>query len=184
MLAEVPGEVLTYYSSYTLCSDNANSASLEADYPKEFLNSLSLNGFPKHEIMLQPFTPIMLLRNLNPSAGLCNGTWIMITHLGENVIKGTIMGGSLEGSVVEIPRRQYLIRFCYAMTINKSQGQTLDRVGIFLPKPVFGHGQIYVAASRVRSADRLRILINHETQVAPGCTRNIVYVETFDGLPH
>ncbi|CAN1122140.1 ATP-dependent DNA helicase PIF1 [Linum perenne] len=150
--------------------------------------------------MLQPFTPIMLLRNLNPSAGLCNGTWIMITHLGENVIKGTIMGGSLEGSVVEIPRialnvskhkwpftlkrRQYLIRFCYAMTINKSQGQTLDRVGIFLPKPVFGHGQIYVAASRVRSADRLRILINHETQVAPGCTRNIVYVETFDGLPH
>ncbi|CAN1794796.1 ATP-dependent DNA helicase PIF1 [Linum perenne] len=70
------------------------------------------------------------------------------------------------------------------MTINKSQGQTLDRVGIFLPKPVFSHGQLYVAASRVRSADGLRILINHESQAAPGYTRNIVYTETFDGLPH
>ncbi|CAN1794795.1 hypothetical protein LINPERHAP1_LOCUS20417 [Linum perenne] len=91
MLAEVPGEVRTYYSSDKLCSDNANSASLEVDYPPEFLNSLSLNGLPEHEIMLKPFTPIMLLRNLNPSAGLFNGTRIMITHLGENVIKGTIM---------------------------------------------------------------------------------------------
>ncbi|KAK1343257.1 hypothetical protein QTO34_016035 [Cnephaeus nilssonii] len=40
----------------------------------------------------------------------------------------------------------------FAMTINKSQGQTLDRVGIFLPEPIFRHGQLYVAFSRVRRA--------------------------------
>lgn len=35
----------------------------------------------------------------------------------------------------------------FGMTTNKSQGQTPDRVGIFLPEPIFGHGQLSVALS-------------------------------------
>ena len=51
-------------------------------------------------------------------------------------------------------RLQYPIRLAYAMTINKSQGQTLERCGLVLHSPVFSHGQLYVAMSRVkRSAD-------------------------------
>ena len=45
------------------------------------------------------------------------------------------------------------------MTINKSQGQSLQRVGLYLDRPVFSHGQLYVTISRVTSKDGLKILI-------------------------
>ncbi|CAL1353065.1 unnamed protein product [Linum trigynum] len=198
MLTMVPGDPHTYFSSDRIDSDSTQPDILASQYPVEFLNTLSSSGVPDHEIKLKVFTPIMLLRNLNPAIGLCNGTRIMITHLGAHVLKGVIMGGSFAGSTVAIPRIivnvndrrwpfilkrcQFPVRLCYAMTINKSQGQTLERVGVFLPKPVFSHGQLYVAVSRVKSASGLRFLIVNEPSVPFNYTRNIVYHETFEDL--
>ena len=45
------------------------------------------------------------------------------------------------------------------MTINKSQGQTFDKIGILLRTPVFAHGQLYVAISRVRNFDGLTFMV-------------------------
>ncbi|CAI0399977.1 unnamed protein product [Linum tenue] len=198
MLERVRGKTHSYFSADAIHSDSKDCQRLEDEYPPEFLNTLSFSGFPDHEIGLKIFAPVMLLRNLNPEIGLCNGTRIMVTYLTTYVIKGLIMGGAYAGSVVAIPRivvnidnrnwpfilkrRQFPVRLCYAMTINKSQGQTLDRVGVFLPKPVFSHGQLYVAVSRVRSAEGLKFLIENEDHIPAGYTRNIVYNETFDSL--
>ncbi|RYF57715.1 MAG: hypothetical protein EOO39_35100, partial [Cytophagaceae bacterium] len=95
---------------------------------------------------------------------LCNGTRLRVLHMQNYVIKCEILTGSNRGAIVFIPRfklecdknlpvtfyrTQFPLRHAFAMTINKSQGQTFDKVGIKLDKkPVFSHGQFYVAISR------------------------------------
>lgn len=81
-----------------------------------------------------------------------------------------------------LKRKQFPISVCYAMTVNKSQGQTVQNVGLYLPNPVFGHGQMYVAVSRVTSPTGLKIVTVDEDPSQNGLTRNIVYREIFENL--
>ena len=93
----------------------------------------------------------MLLRNLNPVVGLCNGTRLVVRKLGRRVLECEIMGGSFAGRIHLIPRitltneefgfklsrRQFPVRLAFGMTINKSQGQSLNYVGLDLRSPAF-----------------------------------------------
>jgi len=54
---------------------------------------------------------------------------------------------------------QFPVSFCFAMTVNKSQGQSLDQVSVDLCTPTFSHGQLYVALSRVTLLDGLTLLL-------------------------
>jgi ATP-dependent exoDNAse (exonuclease V) alpha subunit len=146
-------------------------------FPQEVLNSLDFSGLPQHKLRLKLHAPVMLLRNLNPSKGLCNGTRLIITHLGDRFIQGRILTGSHAGNLAVIPRiklspsdaaipihitrLQFPVRLAFAITINKAQGQTLPRCGIYLSTNPFGHGQLYVAASRSGSPDNIRILVKN-----------------------
>ncbi|GKA50345.1 replication protein A 70 kDa DNA-binding subunit B [Tanacetum coccineum] len=80
-------------------------------------------------------------------------------------------------------RRQFLVKVCFAMIINKSQGQTFNHVCAYLEKPVFTHGQLYVAALRVTSRVGLRFYIDNGGICANNLTKNIVYKEVFYNLP-
>ncbi|GBM42607.1 hypothetical protein AVEN_148937-1 [Araneus ventricosus] len=84
-------------------------------------------------------------------------------------------------------RRQFPLIPAYMMTINKSQGQTFDHVGIYFDEPVFSHGQLYVALLRSRIPNHVKIytktseviqgkLLNNEKYF----TRNVVYQEVFE----
>ena len=198
LLQNFPGQEVTYLSA-----DSATDENQQLTFPPEYLNSIDLGSLPPHSLKLKIGCPIMLLRNLDASSGLCNGTRLIVKELHRNIIEATIATGSAVGEVVFIPkvklltsdsdviafkRCQYPVRLSFAMTINKAQGQTLDRIGLYLPKPVFGHGQLYVALFRVRSAKSIKILLGKGVNVitqeqAKNHTRNVVYTEVFQS-PH
>ncbi|MCL7025254.1 hypothetical protein MKW94_001293 [Papaver nudicaule] len=153
---------------------------------------------PSHKLCLKEGVPIMLLRNLDQTEGLCNGTRMVVKHVGTHVIQATVLTGKVAGKTVLIPRivldpsdtdhpfilrrRQFPVKVCFAMTINKSQGQSLPNVGIYLDEPVFSHGQLYVAVSRTTTRRGLKIVIKNQDNGLEGYTRNMVYHEIFNNL--
>ena len=167
-------------------------------YPMEYLNSLNVSGLPLSKLALKIGCPVMLLRNLDPAKGLCNGTRMIVRQIKNRVIKCEIISGDerFGGKIVLIPRitlepsaenlpiplkrRQFPIRLAFAMTINKSQGQSVKFVGLNLKSQVFSHGQLYVAFSRCTSGNRIKVWLpegNENKRV-----QNVVYPEILQGL--
>lgn len=137
-----------------------NITEQELTYPIEFLNSLTFNGFLNHYLHLKEGMLIISLRNMNPALEMCNGTRLIIIHLRNWIKEEKIMTGSNIGAKVltlrivltitghkwpfDLRRKQFPVKICYALTINKSHSQSLNYVGLYLPKLVFSHGQLYV----------------------------------------
>ena len=100
-------------------------------------------------------------------AGIAVGNRVLIPRI--------VLTPSDTGLPFQLRRRQFPLRLSYAMTINKAQGQTFDKVGILLRRPCFSHGQLYVAFSRARSFDDIKIkVIQSERQ---GCVRNKTFTK-------
>uniref|UniRef100_A0A803N8I7 DNA helicase Pif1-like 2B domain-containing protein n=2 Tax=Chenopodium quinoa TaxID=63459 RepID=A0A803N8I7_CHEQI len=187
----VGGEKI-YYSFDSVPEDRQNL------YQQEFLNSLSFGGLPPHLLRLKVGSPIMLLRNIDTSSGLCNRTRLICCQLMNHVIEAEIMTGHCKGTRVFIPRiplitaedaklpfemirKQFPVKLCFALT----QGQTIPHVGIYLPTHVFSHGQLYVALSRGTSQQTTKILVTNDNIQGKDYgvfTKNVIYKEVL--LPH
>ena len=139
----------------------------------------------------------MLLRNISVKEGLCNGTRLIVRRLHRNLVEANILLGRFAGKTVFFPRidlapsdtdlpfvlkrRQFPLRLAWSMTINKAQGQTFKKVGLYLDRPVFAHGQLYVAFSRARALTDVHVHVvpSQRQGNQAGCTftQNIVYKE-------
>ena len=117
------------------------------------------------------------------SKNVIRATVLTDTNIGEKILISRMnLIPSDAGMPFKFQRRQFSVALCFSMRINKSQGQSLAKVGIYLPRPVFTYGQLYVAVSRVRTRKGLRILILDEDGNVTNKTKNVVYTEVFDNI--
>jgi hypothetical protein len=87
MIGRFHGDEMVYHSFDRAVDDPHNY------YPEEFLNTLTPNGLPPHVLKLKIGCPVILLRNIDPANGLCNGTRLIIRGFQKNTIDAEIMLG-------------------------------------------------------------------------------------------
>jgi hypothetical protein len=127
---------------------------------------------PPHVLNVKINQIIILLRNINVRLGLCNGTRMRVLRLHENLVEAVCIKTGHRAFIPRMPltsemdnfpfkltRLQFPFRPGYAITGNRGQGQTIERLGIYLPRPFFAHGQLYTSFSRIKNQENVKALI-------------------------
>ena len=145
--------------------------------------------------------------NKNPSARLkhVNGGRYIVTKLTNNLIFARKLNKKREenseilipriptiskdtdGSFVTFKRTQFPVLVAYYLTLNRAQGQTLQKSGMYLRTSVFSHGHLYVGYSRCGNPNCCHVFaeqeefenVEHLLDNSKTYTRNVVYKEIF-----
>ncbi len=202
MITTLPGEMLISESIDSCIEDNDI-----AQYDSDFLNKINASGIPPHRLALKVGACIILIRNLSIKDGHCNGTRCILLHLLKQLIKANHLSGGPNAEIlipripmiskdtdfpVQFKRLQFPVLGAYYLTLNRAQGQTLKRAGLYLPRSVFSHGHVYVGFSRCGDPDNIFVFENQDEfdnirQLLPRhkvFTRNVVFREIFQRQSH
>jgi hypothetical protein len=192
LLDRMSRDFKTYYSADHIIHESGADDCSNLPLTPEYLRSIKSTSLPPGELRIKVGCPLILMRNLCPSNGLCNGSRMIVLALSERVLQTQLIGGDHDGQLALIPRisliptstpnftfkirrRQFPVRLAFAMTINRAQGQSVKYVGLDLRTSVFAHGQLYVAFSRVIARRNLKVLLAEDN--VQSSTRNVVYDE-------
>ena len=124
----------------------------------------------KFTIELTLNAQIIIIRNINVEESLVNGTRGIVKHLGNDFVVINDINGNIHtikyftdtfnnsissksSYIIHMP-----IRICYALSIHKSQGMTIDALELDLGPNIFTCGQSYTALSRARKLSSIKII--------------------------
>ncbi|XP_046395741.1 ATP-dependent DNA helicase PIF1-like [Ischnura elegans] len=192
VLDMIPGEIVRLCSADSTppCAGAVDNTLIHSDV----LNAISHSGVPDHILELKVGCVAILIRNISFEDRLVNGTKVIVEKISRRFIEARIPNATdtvmipripfkfaVSNSGIEMIRKQFPLKVAYGVTINKSQGQTLEKVGVDLRSDVFSHGQLYVALGRVRSVNDVKVLVT-ENRVSNdrAHTINIVMKELLD----
>src|SRR5277367_5999852 len=103
MLKDFPGEEREFHSADSV-KNNGENGNDDLLYPVEYLNSINCSGLPLAKLKLKVGCPVMVLRNLNPGEGVCNGTRGIVTRMSDRVLEARLLTGEHAGKTTFIPR--------------------------------------------------------------------------------
>ncbi|KAF6136802.1 hypothetical protein GIB67_030087, partial [Kingdonia uniflora] len=98
------GEQIVYLAADKIEEHESADHTYNNRYPSEYLNSLDSPELPPFRLKLKVGCPIMLLRNLTPNNGLCNGTHLMVVQCATRIIEAKVLTGEHARNLVFIPR--------------------------------------------------------------------------------
>ena len=189
ILTKLDGPVMTLHSVTRL--DPQHHGRLEHVLPEEFLHSLKSPGVPDHNLRLKLNCLCLVMRNISVQDRVMNNTKVILREVGRKYVTVETLSEhrqvllpritfrfTLPRSGVTVERRQFPLRPCYAITVNKSQGQTLRRICYDVREHPFAHGQLYVGTSRVRNRQDI-LMLTRPSHLLDGkaLTKNVVYPE-------
>lgn len=129
----------------------------------------------RDSLNIKPNAVFRLLRNFSVDRGLVKNVRVVVVDVGTRLVTVRLLRGIagainyIDNEDILIPpinfstalpsgptlfRRQFPLGPAYATTFNSCQGLTLDILGVDLTRPVFSHGQLYTALSRIRQKTR------------------------------
>lgn len=188
--------------SYSIATDDLCECKCPDEYPHEYIASMIIHGVPPSSLTLQPKARYMLIRNANPPA-ICNGVLAELISSSRYICKMRLLSGPGKKQVIYLPRfsfrvtqessglpftftrRQFPIVPAYCVSVHKSQGQSLNRIGFVAEQDAFAHGQVYVALSRVASWHCITFYSPRgETFVKNKVAKELTNIATLNQCPH
>lgn len=192
IIAYIEGAQRTYHAADSL-QEADDIGLIPPDSILDYFTTHTPAGLPRHALQIKVNAIYRLIRNLSLDLTLVKNSRIIIVDVGTRLVTVRILCGiaggiSVDSDDILIPRisfthqlrsgytllrRQFPLAPAYATTFNSCQGLTLDSVGVDLTVPVFSHGQLYTAMSRIRQRNHARVrLPSGQTS-----TTNVTYPE-------
>jgi len=193
MLDRLPGREKVYWSYDTV--KEGNVPNLHGDVLADYLGMLYEPGIPSHKLRLKVGAICTVARNLSINNGLVKNARVIIEQLHQYSVMVKLLPFQTSAllpsnrcltfpfsrinfdfnpqrSSWTLLRKQLPLRLAYATTFNSCQGLTLDRAIVDLTSPVFAHGQLYTALTRIRERGHGRALFASNNLL--GQTANVV----------